>query len=372
MTLLWIALVGWTALTLIYRALALREMHAAVRDARTSVSRPSPGGTAVLLRPLQGAPAFFEPCLASLIEAGESADAPVIAGVASPDDPAHDAFWAVREALTSDAELRIGHGPPGANRKVANLVQLARSEKSDFQLLTDADIRVPPDYVARMLAPFEDERVGLTTCAYRSIPGDGLASRLDAIVMNTQFLPSTHIAVRFEGVQFALGASVAIRRRALDDMGGFETIVNEPGDDYALSRGVSAAGWKLGWAPLHVEHHIPDEGLASAFRRQLRWMRVTRSVRLPGYLGYAMVTHTAAPALAAAVLLTSLGFAGWTVPLAAWSAEALLLGIYRRDVSLRLRDLALVPLADLLALGVFAASVVGRPFPPEPYSSKNR
>lgn len=372
MTLLWIALAGWTLLTLVYRALALHSLHVAVRDASSPVVRPSPGGTVALLRPLRGATDFFEPCLASLIEAGDVADSCVLAGVASRDDPAYDAFHRVRDALASDAELRVSPGPAGSNRKVANLIQLARSEKSDFQLLTDADIRVPPDYVARMLAPFSDERVGLTTCGYRSVPGNRLASRLDAIAMNTQFLPSTQLAVRFEGVRFALGASVAVRRSALEEMGGFESLVDEPGDDYALSRGIADAGWKLGWAPILVDHHIPDEGLVSAFRRQLRWMRVTRSVRFAGYLGYAMVTHTIAPALLAGLLLTLMGFQGWLLPLAAWGAEALLLGIYRRDLDVRWRDLALVPLADLLALSVFAASIVGRPFPPEPYSAKNK
>jgi hypothetical protein len=86
--------------------------------------------------------------------------------------------------------------------------------EADLLLLSDADVRVPLDYVARATRPFKDGEVGLVTGPYRSVPAGSLASRLDALVTNTHFMPSVCVSARFEGVQFGLGASIAVRAEA--------------------------------------------------------------------------------------------------------------------------------------------------------------
>ena len=104
MTLVWIALASWMLVAVLYRAVALQTLRTAMTEARAFTPQPSaptphhPGGV-VLLRPLRGAPSSFEPCLTSLLEAGETASVRIIAGVASPEDPAHDAFVALRFLL---------------------------------------------------------------------------------------------------------------------------------------------------------------------------------------------------------------------------------------------------------------------------------
>ena len=45
---------------------------------------------------------------------------------------------------------------PGANRKVANLRQMMRHAKHDVLVLSDADIRVRPDYLRTIVAPLAE------------------------------------------------------------------------------------------------------------------------------------------------------------------------------------------------------------------------
>ena len=230
------ALAVWLAVALVYRWFALRSLTLLCDGSRAPAEAVPPGGEVVALRPLHGAPAGFETCQESLLRAADRAGVRVVLGVEDPGDPAAAAAERVL-ARHPDVrgELRVAPGPAGANRKVANLIQLSRGVDAELLLLTDADVRVPPDYVARMTLAFKDGEVGLVTGPYRSVPARTIASRLDALVTNTQFVPSTCVAARLEGVHFALGASIAVRSEALAQGGGFAALLPLAADDYGLA-----------------------------------------------------------------------------------------------------------------------------------------
>jgi ceramide glucosyltransferase len=355
------ALTAWLGVGLAYRWLA---MHCFSRLCHLGESPPDsapPEGALAALRPLHGAPASFASCLESLLRAAGAARLRVVLGAESGADPAAEAAarWIQRYPGVR-AELRIGPGPRGSNRKVANLVQMAQGLDADLLLLSDADVRVPPDYVAHVTGPFKDTDVGLVTGPYRSVPGRSVASRVDALVTNTHFVPSTCVAARFEGVHFGLGASIAVRADALAEAGGFEALLELASDDYWLARRVEAAGFRLAWCPRLVDHVLEDDGWRRALRRHLRWARAVRSSRPLGYLGQVAVLGTL-PAL----LLAASGPLGWLAPLVWWGAQAALAWPRRRLLGLRAGDLALLPLADAVAALCWAGGLVGAPEPPE-------
>lgn len=353
----------WAALAFAYRFVALRSL---ARQC-TPVASPARAhrGALVALRPLRGAGAATAACLESLLDAAEAAGVPVVLGVEDPGDPA--------AALARDAcarrpglrcELRVGPGPAGANRKVANLVQMSAAREADLWLLTDADVRVPRDYVARVAAAFDAPDVGFATGPYRSVPARGLASRLDALVTNTHFIPSACVAARFEGVHFGLGASIAVRSAALWRAGGFEALLSVAGDDYELARLVEAAGCRLAWVPLVVDHVLEDEGWRAALRRHLRWARVTRSSRPLGYAGQLAVLGPLPVLLLAALEGAGGSSAAWALPAGWWAFQLAHLWCVRGILGLRASDLAWAPVADLLAVLVWAGGLAGEPAPP--------
>jgi ceramide glucosyltransferase len=357
----------WLAAALVYRVLAFRALTADARSALraipTHASRDrvvlAPSHVALLrsrvalLRPLHGAPAPTEACLESLFQAAARGDAEIVLGFARADDPVRAIVERVRARWPSVAcGVHVGEGPPGANRKVANLVQMDAEKRGDIVVLSDADVRVAPDFVARIAAPFDDASIGLATCAYTSAPAASLASRVDALMTNTHFIPSACLAVRLEGLHFGLGAVVAVRRAALEAAGGFEALLAEPADDYAIARNVERAGSKLAWAPLFVDHVLGDEGWRSMFARHLRWAEAMRSVRSAGYAGL-VATHGVVAALGAAF---ALGVNGASVPLLWWCATVACAWPVRSALGMRALDFALLPIADLFA---FAAWIGG-------------
>jgi ceramide glucosyltransferase len=358
-------LVLWLAVAGLYRWIALRSL-ALLCDPDGGPPDPvPPDGEVAALRPLHGAPRGLASCLESLLRATALARARCVVGVESPEDPAAELAARVIASMPGvRAELRAAAGPPGVNRKVANQIQMAEGLDADLLLLSDADVRVPLDYVARATRPFKDGDVGLVTGPYRSVPAAGLASRLDALVTNTHFMPSACVAARFEGVHFGLGASIAVRAEALSRAGGFEALLPLAADDYGLARKVEAAGYRLAWTPMLLEHVLEDEGWRRVLRRHLRWARAVRSSRPLGYLGQIAVQGPL-PALLLAGAWLARGGAGWLVPLGWWSVQLALVWRCRALLRLRGRDLALLPLADLLAVLVWAGGLLGSPEPPE-------
>jgi hypothetical protein len=111
--------------------------------------------------------------------------------------------------------------------------------------------------------------VGFTTCPYRSVPTRSIASRVDALITNTHFLPSACLAVRLEGLHFGLGATVGVRRTALERAGGLDALLTTPADDYVLAQNVEAAGWRLAWVPMVVDHAVADSSWRAILRRRL-------------------------------------------------------------------------------------------------------
>jgi ceramide glucosyltransferase len=247
---------------------------------------------------------------------------------------------------------------------MANLIQMTEGLEAEILLFSDADVRVPDDYVDRAIAPFKDSEVGLVTFPYRSVPGPSVASRIDALITNTHFLPSVAAALSLEGLHFALGASIGVRREALERAGGLEALLDVCADDYQMARNIEKAGYRLELVPMMLEHLVKGAGWLEAASRHLRWARVTRAERPGGYLGEG-ITHGSIPALALGGLagLTGMGAAGWLLPLAWWAAQAGALWRRRRILSLRGSDLLLLPLVDLAAFLVWVGGLFGRPRP---------
>src|SRR5207247_3796751 len=77
----------------------------------------------------------------------------------------------------------------GANIKVSNLAQMAREAKYDILVVSDSDIRVPSDYLRRVVAPLSDSNVGLVTCLYRGVASGTLGARLASFGISREFIP---------------------------------------------------------------------------------------------------------------------------------------------------------------------------------------
>jgi ceramide glucosyltransferase len=284
----------------------------------------------------------------------------VIFAVADEDDPAISIIRRVIEACPArPMRLLVGAPVLGESSKVNKLCRLVREAHHDLLVISDSDIRVDRSYLRSLVEHFSDPRVGLVTSMYTGRREGTLGSVLESLAIETEFMPSVLVAWRVEGVRFALGASLAIRRAALDAVGGFEALVDYCAEDFELGRRVAGQGWRVELAASPVESECVAT-VGDFIRHSLRWAITRRHSRPGGHWG--LVLTQGLPWTAAAVLAAPSGglagtYAGAYLVLRltlAWTVAVRGLG----DRALA-KDLWLVPLADALGFGVWVTSLFG-------------
>ena len=292
------------ALGILYALLAIAAVR---RFARTPL--PEPAGTlppVTILKPLHGAEPGLEQNLASFARQDYPAPVQLLCGVQDPRDPA---IGVVERLAASPSRARVDlvidpqlHGP---NRKVGNLINMTRRARHPLLVLADSDMRVPPDYLRRVVAPFADPRTGLVTCLYRGVSAGGPWSALAAAGVNYHFLPSALVGHLVGATPGCFGSTMALRRETLERLGGFEAFAHHLADDYALGAAVRGLGLDLVLSPLLIDHVSNEPSAAAMWAHDLRWARTIRLLSPWGHAG-TVVTH----ALPMALLAVALGAPG--------------------------------------------------------------
>ena len=126
------------------------------------------------------------------------------------------------------------------------------------------------------------------------------------------------VAEMLEGMAFALGPTMVVRRDCLDRAGGFTAIGEYLGDDFMLGNLMAAHGHKVVLSTHAIEHHILNTSFVSSARHQIRWMRGTRFSRPKGHFG-SVLTFSMPYGLLAAVNALALHQPVLAVFLFGWS-----------------------------------------------------
>lgn len=281
-------LIGLIASTVFY----LIELYSARQFFRPRPFAPSGYRPAVsVLKPLKGLDVDLYDNLASLCRQRYPAPVQLLFGVADPADPAVAVVERLqREFPAVDIELVVDDRVYGANYKVSNLHNMYRHAKHPVIVLADSDIRVGPNYLARVVEPLQDRKAGLATCIYRAINTGGLPTLIESLFVNTDFAALVMLARKIEKSSYAFGATIAIRREVLDEIGGFLPIANLLADDYEIGYRVAQRGYRLELSPEIVDTVLAVGSWRRLFDHQLRWARTYRVNRPGGYFG-SILTH---------------------------------------------------------------------------------
>ena len=320
-------------------------------------------------------------------------------GALDPNDPALDVVRRLqRDFPRHDIRIIVPPRvlpPRGHNLKVCNLLSMLPAANHDLFVLCDSDMRVQPDYLRKIVAPFQEQGsgfrvqgsegevrtrqtapgqnerqntqakiqnpVGLVTCPYRGYLPESLPAKLEALGIGADFMPSAFASRALEGVGFAFGSTIALPRRVLEEIGGFETILDELADDFRLGDGARRAGYDVVLSNYVVDDVLGRERFGPMWARRLRWARTVRACRPAGYAG-AFITHGTLLALLfwgamGANRIGDVTLAGamfLRICVAVWIA-----GAYTRDSNLR-RYWPLLPLSDLLNSALYIASFFGK------------
>lgn len=313
-----------------------------------------------ILKPLSGLDREAYANLASFCQQ-DYPEYEVICGIRNEQDPAAQVVRRlINDFPAVPIQLVVGEQRLGTNPKVSNLANMLGAARYPLLLISDSDIRVGRDYLRRVVQPLRDPKVGVVTCMYRSLTQHAIGA-LEALGISTEYHASVLVARKLEGVKFALGATIVIRRAVLEAMGGFAALANALADDFRLGNLAWRAGYGVVLSDYIVEHVLSTSRLAELIRHQTRWVRGTRSARPWGYLGL-IFTHGTAMSLLWLLLGPSGWLFGWITVGVVWMARLIMAWVvgvrYLRDPAVK-RFLWLLPARDLLGFALWCSGFVG-------------
>ena len=350
-----------SALAALSFGLSIWQFAAAMRfplHRRESKAGPMPGVS--VLKPLHGCDAETRECLRSWLTQEGPADVEVLFGVESKADPVCEIIRGLlKEHPRCAAQLVVCGERLGPNPKVSKLAQLMRLAKHEVICASDADTRVPPDFLVQAMAPLSDPRVGLVNCFYRFANPTTFGMRWEAFAVNADFWGQVLQSAALKPMDFALGAVMIAPRARLDSIGGFDALVEFLADDYELGERIARNGARVALARVVVDCWTGPLRFAEVWAHQLRWARTIRVCQPGPYflsiLGNAtlwpVLLMLAAPAEPVAVAVaTALG----------WRMTQGFLMERRFTGRGQIDSLWMALVKDVLQVGLWAAAFAGR------------
>lgn len=348
------AVLGLSLIGSVYMAAAAITLRGFLSSTAASERRSD---TVTILKPLHGAEPRLVDNLATFLAQDHDGPIQLLCGVQRPDDPAIGAIEMLRARFPqARIDLIVDPTAHGANGKVANLINLEPHIAHCIVVLSDSDMAVRPDYLARLLATLDAPRTGAATIAYNGRGDAGFWSRIAAAGLSWQFLPGVVFGAARGLARPCMGSTIAMRRETLAAIGGFAAFADILADDYAIGEAVAALGLKVAMPAMLVTHASTERSFGELWRHELRWGATVRDVVPAAYLT-SVIAMPLPLALLASPLhpLPGLALAGLAL-LSRLSAAI----VADRRGGARTAPLWLLPLRDCLTFTVFMASLTVR------------
>ena len=275
----------------------------------------------------------------------------VVFSVQEEDDPAIPLLRHLEQEFgTHRVSVAIGRRQIGTNGKVNNLIGGLAHARHEIVVISDSDVYLRPDYLKAIVTPLSDPEVGFVCTFSMATSAESWSEKMELLTMNAGFFPDTVFAHVTGTAKFCIGASVALRRSTLDEIGGLESLADFLVEDYEMARRIWKKGKKMAVAPYVVEIVVDCKTPSEWWSHQVYWDQNSCVVR-PGALISTLVIRPVPFALlyAAARLGDPLGLSVLAGALALrLITTAAILGWGLRDRE-GLKSLMLLPFRDLAA-----------------------
>ena len=323
----------------------------------------APAPPVSLLKPLDGPEPNLDTHLASFFDQ-DYPDFEILFCARSPSDPGLEIARRVAARYPHIPARFFSTGDETyINAKVSSLELMHAAARHDLFIVSDSDVRVTRNYIREVAAPFAADNVGAVTCLYRGAADRGLWAKLEASGMSVEMTTGVLTANLLEGMKFALGPTMAVRRRCVEAMGGFGVLGPYCSDDFLLGEKVAAQGQTVVLSHHVIDHIILNLSFAASLRHQTRWMKSTRFSRPLGHFGTAL-TFSVPFGILAGLAALALHRPVLALALLVYSVVnrmvlAALVGAFAVRERHLLRTILLYPLRDLLGFFCWAASYAG-------------
>jgi ceramide glucosyltransferase len=226
-----------------------------------------------VLCPVKG----LEPGLEANLSALTRFDYPhyeIFFAIATADDPAYKVLEKVAAATKCPVHIIRAGRPVDCGEKVNNLSTAVEQVGPEFNVIVfvDSDGRPPRRWLAHLVAPLADNRVGAATTFRWLLPErPGLWSAL-ASAWNASIV--TYLGEHDHN--FCWGGGTAIRRQRFEDLRVQQWWQGSVSDDYSLTEAIRAAGLRIAFVPECLMPSSYQTNASGFFEFTTRQLVITR------------------------------------------------------------------------------------------------
>lgn len=286
----------------------------------------------------------------------------VVFCVQNPRDPAlpllrelEAEFGANRVTIAVDQQRR------GCNGKINNLLGGLAHARHDLLVISDSDVRLTPEYLTAIAAAFVDPAVGCVCTPYKAVDAGAWFEKMELLSFNADFMPNVVFARETGASPFCLGASTALTRSTLTEIGGLASLADYLVEDYEMGRRIAARGKRIALVPPVVDTTVDLATPTQWWTHQIYWDQNTRAARPTGFF-FTVLTRAVpfAVLFAAARAFDPLGLEVFAAAVALRLATAAGIMAWMLRDREGLRALPLLPLRDVAALASWLLAITKR------------
>ncbi|MGZ5895614.1 MAG: ceramide glucosyltransferase [Xanthobacteraceae bacterium] len=174
------------------------------------------------------------------------------------------------------ATLLIGDDRISENPKLNNCVKGWNAAAHDWIVLADSNVMMPPDYLARLMARWNDTSTGLVCSPPAGSQPRGFWASVECAILNTYQARWQYTADAL-GIGFAQGKTMLWRRDVLERAGGIRQLGRELAEDAASTKIVRAQGLRVRLTDAPFAQPLGHRSMADVWRRQARWAQLRRA-----------------------------------------------------------------------------------------------
>src|SRR5262245_41672844 len=175
--------------------------------------------------------------------------------------------------------------PPWPNPPAYCFSRMTQVASHPILVTSDSDVEVAPDYLREVVAPMLQQEVGMVTCVYRGKNAAGFWAGLTAIGMSVEMTAGVLVANLLEGMKFGLGPTIAVKREALEKIGGYRATGDYFANDFVIGNLIDKAGYRVVLSRHVIDHVVSQKNFFKMWENQLRWAKSTRYSRPKGHFG---------------------------------------------------------------------------------------
>jgi ceramide glucosyltransferase len=170
------------------------------------------------------------------------------------------------------------------NPKVNNLISAYRIAQFPYILISDSDVRVANNYLMEIIKYMEDPHVGLVSNLIRGIGSRTIGSLLENLHLNSFVIGNVALLTTFFKMPVVVGKSMLMRKKAFEEIGGFDAVKNVLAEDYVIGQRMQEKGAGVitsGHMVNAVNHY---RTMKQFFKRHARWGKLRWKLGVIGYV----------------------------------------------------------------------------------------